>query len=377
MNNTLQMVDLYSQYQRLKPEIDLAIQEVLDSTQFIGGAVVEEFAQNLANFQGKGQVIPCANGTDALQIALMALDLQPGDEVIVPAFTFLATAEVVALLRLKPVMVDVHPDHFNVTAELIEPYITARTKAIIPVHLFGQNAPMKEILSLGAKHNLIIIEDAAQSIGSDYCSGNQSGKSGTLGHIGCTSFFPSKNLGCYGDGGALFCNDPQLTQKIKMIANHGQSRRYYHEYVGVNSRLDTLQAAILNVKLKYLDEFNRERNRVANGYDQAFASISALQIPVRVEYSTHVFHQYTLRVLDGRRDALKAHLEKYSIPHAIYYPVPLYSQKAFKSFCDGIDYLPHSDLLCKQVISLPMHTEMTEPDQLIIINAIYSFFEQV
>ena len=373
--STLQMVDLKGQYLRLKAEIDAAIQGVMDSCQFIGGPFVDAFARDLANYQEKGAVIPCANGTDALQIALMALDLQPGDEVIVPSFTFLATAEVVALLKLKPVMVDVDPDHFNITADIIEPFISARTKVVIPVHLFGQNAPMSELLSLAKQHELYVIEDAAQSIGAEYCDDFYSGKSGTLGHTGCTSFFPSKNLGCYGDGGAVFCSDPALTQKMKMIANHGQSRRYYHEIVGINSRLDALQAAILSVKLKYLNEFSRARQEAAAVYDQAFESISALQIPHRVKYSSHVFHQYTLRVKDGRRDALQSYLEKKDIPHAIYYPVPLYKQNAFKPYCAGIESLPNTDRLCQEVISLPMHTEFSAPDQQLIIEAVQAFFK--
>jgi len=352
------MVDLASQYQRLKPEIDEAIQRVLESSRYIKGPEVEAFEEELAEYTGVNHVIGCANGTDALQIALMALGLKPGDEVIVPAFTYVATAEVIGLLGLVPVMVDVDPHTFNVRAEDIEPYISEKTKAIVPVHLFGQSCDMAPILALAEKHGLYVIEDNAQAIGAKYTFPDGSVEhTGTMGHIGTTSFFPSKNLGCYGDGGAIMCNDDNLAEKIRMIANHGQKKTYYHDLIGVNSRLDALQAAILRVKLRHLDEFNAARQWAAEQYDQYFSKIEGLEIPARLPHSTHVFHQYTLRVKNGQRDALKAHLQESGIPCNIYYPLPLYRQKAFENWWRGKP-LPATETLCEEVISLPMHTEM-------------------
>ncbi len=371
----ISMVDLKTQYLHIKQEVDREIAEVIDSTQFIGGAKVTAFRENLEKYLGVKHVIPCANGTDALQIAMMALGLQPGDEVIVPAFTYVATAEVIGLLGLTPVMTDVDPDTFNIRVDHIEAAITPRTKAIVPVHLFGQCADMEPIMALAKKHNLYVIEDNAQAIGGDYTSPSTGlkSKTGTIGHYGCTSFFPSKNLGCYGDGGALMTNDDELAAAARIIANHGQSKQYYHDKIGVNSRLDAIQAAVLLVKLKYLDAYCAARARVADTYDQAFAGIAALKTPVRAPYSTHVFHQYTMQVTDGRRDALKAFLAEQEVPSMIYYPVPLYKQEAFKQYWNGIT-LPVTERLCETVISLPIHTEMTPEVLEKITGAVKAFF---
>jgi dTDP-4-amino-4,6-dideoxygalactose transaminase len=369
------MVDLQAQYLRIQPEIDQAVMEVLASTQFIGGAAVKRFQQSLEEYLGVKHVIPCANGTDALQIALMGLGLQPGDEVIVPAFTYVATAEVIALLQLKPIMVDVDPETFNVTAALVEAALTPRTKAVVPVHLFGQCADMEPILQVAQQHGLYVVEDNAQSIGADYTFANgQRQKAGTLGHIGTTSFFPSKNLGCYGDGGALMTNDDELAARLRMIANHGQSKRYYHELVGVNSRLDTIQAAILEVKLQYLEEYIKARQAAADYYDQAFSAIPALSIPTRQANSTHVFHQYTLLVKHGKRDGLLAYLTEKGIPTGVYYPVPLYQQNAFAKYYNGSP-LPVTEALCQSVISLPMHTEMDDELLGYITGTVCNFFQ--
>lgn len=367
--STIHMVDLKKQYLRIKEEIDTAIQEVLDSTRFIKGPKVQEFDNNLANYLGVKEVISCANGTDALQIAMMALDLKAGDEVIVPAFTYVATAEVIALLGLQPVMVDVNPDDFNSTASQIEAAITPNTKAIVPVHLFGQIADMEGIMELARKHQLYVIEDNAQAIGATYTFRNgQQQKAGTIGHIGTTSFFPSKNLGCYGDGGAIFTNDEQLGKRIRMIANHGQAKKYYHSLVGVNSRLDAIQAAILTIKLKYLEEYAAARQLVAARYDVAFKEIEALQIPLRRDYSTHVFHQYTLQLKGGIRNEVKSFLAEKGIPSMIYYPVPLYQQEAFLPFVKKQIKLPNTERLCQSVLSLPIHTEMDLETQNYIID---------
>lgn len=377
MTMNIQMVDLKTQYLHIKEEIDRELMEVLDTTAFINGPKVKAFQTALEEYLGARHVVPCANGTDALQIALMALDLQPGDEVIVPAFTYVATAEVIALLQLRPVMVDVDPDTFNVTAEIIEAAITPRTRAIVPVHLFGQSCDMEPIMEVARRHGLPVVEDNAQAIGADYTfSDGRIQKTGTIGQIGCTSFYPSKNLGCYGDGGAISLMDDELANRCRMIANHGQSsRRYYHDVVGVNSRLDAMQAAILNVKLRRLDEYAAARQKAAAYYDQAFAGIDALQTPARQHNSTHVFHQYTLIVKDGRRDALQAHLQGRGIPTMIYYPVPLYEQEAYKnSMANKIDQLPVTDYLCKSVISLPMHTELSEEVLDYIASAVVDFF---
>lgn len=375
MNSNIQMVDLKSQYQRIKKEIDDAVLDCISSTAFINGPKVKEFQEKLELYLGVKAVIPCANGTDALQIALMALDLKEGDEVIVPSFTYVATAEVIALLKLKPIMVEVDEETFNITAEIIEKAITSKTKAIVPVHLFGQSCDMLPIMELAEKHKLYVIEDNAQAIGSDYFYPDKtSKKTGTIGHIGCTSFFPSKNLGCYGDGGAIFTNDEELAKKIRMIANHGQAKKYYHSVIGVNSRLDSLQAAILNVKLSYLDEYCNARLKVAERYDEAFAKIQGVKPPVREKNSTHVFHQYTLQVENGLREDLQSHLQSKNIPSMIYYPVPLYKQDAFRGFVPSGFELPITEKLCKKVLSLPVHTEMNEETQNYIIDGVKSFF---
>lgn len=373
--NTIQMVDLKSQYEKIKPEIEEAVLNCIASTEYINGTDVKTFQKNLQNYLQIENVIPCANGTDALQIALMALDLQPGDEVIVPAFTYVATTEVIALLRLKPVMVEVDENTFNLTAEIIEQAVTPRTKAVVPVHLFGQCCDMEPIMRVAQKHNLFVIEDNAQAIGSDYTfSDGTVKKTGTIGHIGCTSFFPSKNLGCFGDGGAIFTNDEELAKKIRMIANHGQAKKYYHSVIGVNSRLDTLQAAILNVKLNYLDEYCAARQAVADKYDEVFVGIEDLQTPAREKTSTHVFHQYTLLVKNNQREALQKHLQAKNIPSMIYYPLPLYRQEAFKQFVAPDFILPVTEKLCESVLSLPIHTEMDGETQNYIIEGVKEFF---
>jgi UDP-2-acetamido-2-deoxy-ribo-hexuluronate aminotransferase len=357
----IKMVDLNSQYDRIKAEVDEAIQKVLTSAAFIQGPQVEEFSQALASFTNAKHVIPCANGTDALQIAMMALGFKRGDEIILPVHTYVATAEVVALLGLTPVFIDVDPKSFNIDVSQIEKKITSRTVAIVPVHLYGQCADMESLLTLAVKNNLHIIEDAAQALGAEYLFSDGSRKhAGTMGIIGTTSFFPSKNLGCFGDGGALFTNDSATAEKIKMIANHGQKTRYYHDVVGVNSRLDTLQAAVLNVKLKYLNEYSGKRKVVAEFYDQAFANISAIEIPYRESYATHVFNQYTLKVKNGSRDDLKKFLDQHGIPTMIYYPLPLHFQKAFSGYSSGEGTFPVTENLSKTVISLPIHTEMEQ-----------------
>ena len=374
MNRQLQMVDLTSQYLRIKTEIDQAIQDVLDSARFIKGPVVQAFEKELSEFLDVRHVISCANGTDALQVAVMALDIKPGDEIIVPAFTYAATAEVIGLLRLTPIMVDVDLDTFNTSAELIEPYISNRTKAIVPVHLYGQCCDMDGIMELASKYNLHVIEDSAQSIGSMVQYQGDWQSSGSIGHIGCTSFFPSKNLGCYGDGGAIYTNDDTLAEKIRMIANHGQRKKYYHSVIGVNSRLDAIQAAILRVKLKYLRKYCNARIKVADKYDAAFRTHSHLAIPERSKWSTHVFHQYTLQIGKGLRDELKSYLSSRGIATMIYYPLPLYRQEAYAGYFDNSP-LPNSEQLCASVLSLPIHTEMISEDQNYIIDSVLSFFQ--
>jgi len=355
----LQMVDLKQQYSKIKREIDEAIQEVIDSAAFINGKAVTDLATGLGQYLGSKHVIPCANGTDALQIALMALDLKPGDEVITPSFTFIATTEVIALLKLQPVFVDVDPQTFCIDPAAIEKAITTKTKAIVPVHLYGQAANMEAIMEVARKHNLYVVEDNAQAIGADYRFNNGSEKkTGTIGTIGTTSFFPSKNLGCYGDGGAIFTDNDALANRLKMIANHGQSKRYYHDEVGCNSRLDSIQAAVLNIKLQHLDSYIAARRKVADFYDQAFAGHPKITTPFRAPYSNHVFHQYTL-VLEGiDRDGLQTFLAGCNIPSMIYYPVPAHHQKMFEAFGGSNYLLKTTDWLTKRVISLPMHTEM-------------------
>ncbi len=353
------MVDLVSQYKKIKPEIDLAMLNVLENAQFINGPEVVGFKAELEKYLGVNHVIPCANGTDALQIALMALGLKPGDEVITPSFTYIATTEVMALLGLKPIFIDVNPNTFCIDSSLIEAAITERTKAIVPVHLYGQAANMNKIMEIANRYNLFVIEDNAQAIGCNYTLTNgEIVKTGTIGHIGCTSFFPSKNLGCFGDGGAIFTNDDELAVKIKMISNHGQSKQYYHDVVGCNSRLDNIQAAVLRIKLKHLDNYNDSRNKVANHYDSFLNQFPQISIPERAGNSTHVFHQYTLK-LDGlNRDELREFLAERDIPAMIYYPIPAHKQKMFESFGSADTILPVTDWLTERVISLPIHTEM-------------------
>jgi UDP-2-acetamido-2-deoxy-ribo-hexuluronate aminotransferase len=357
----IQMVDLKSQYAKIKAEVDLVIRDVLESTAFINGKQVNDFSQNLSAYLGIDHVVPCANGTDALQIALMGLGLEPGDEVITPSFTFIATTEVVALLRLKPVFADVDPKTFCLDPALLEKQITKKTKAIVPVHLYGQSAPMKEIMDLAGKYGLSVVEDNAQAIGSDYTfpDGNKF-KTGTIGTVGTTSFFPSKNLGAYGDGGALFTQDKSLAEVYKMIANHGQKKRYYHELVGCNSRLDTIQAAILNVKLPLLDKYINQRRAAADYYDHALAGHPKIKTPYRSAYSKHVFHQYTLIIEGADRNKLNEWLASKNIPSMIYYPVPAHRQNMFASFQSGMQKLEITDWLTERVISLPMHTELDE-----------------
>lgn len=357
----IQMVDLKRQYHKIKAEVDEAVLSVIESTAFINGKPVQEFADNLSSYLGIKHVIPCANGTDALQIAMMALGFQPGDEVITPSFTFIATTEVIALLRLTPVFVEVDPKTFCMDPAALEKAITPKTKAIVPVHLYGHAAPMDEIMAIAEKHNLIVIEDNAQAIGGDYFSKEGSKrKTGTIGHIGTTSFFPSKNLGAYGDGGAIFTNDDALADKMKMVANHGQRKRYYYEIVGCNSRLDTVQAAVLNIKLKHLDEYITARQTVAETYDKAFADNPKITTPHRAAYCSHVFHQYTLLLEGVSRDGLNAFLAEHKIPSMIYYPVPGHRQDMFAHYETAKVSLNVTDWLTERVISLPIDTELDE-----------------
>ncbi len=370
------MVDLKSQYLNMKPEIDAAIQEVIDSTAFVNGPAVKRFQEHLEEYLGVKHVIPCANGTDALQCAMMALDLKPGDEVITTSFTFIATAEVIALLGLTPVLVDVLPDTFNIDPLAVERAITPKTKAIVPVHLFGQCADMEEIMAIAGKHKLHVIEDNCQAIGADYIFADGSRKKGgAIAEIGCTSFFPSKNLGCYGDGGAIFTNSDQLAEKLRYIVNHGMVKRYYHDMIGVNSRLDSIQAAVLNVKLQRLDAYAAARQRAADYYDAAFSGISQLITPVRSKRSTHVFHQYTLVTGGIDRNALQEFLQSKDIPAMIYYPVPLHMQKAYLDPRYKEGDFPVTEMLSKTVISLPMHTELDEEQLQYITSAVKEFFK--
>jgi UDP-2-acetamido-2-deoxy-ribo-hexuluronate aminotransferase len=364
----IQMVDLYSQYLNIKSEVDNSIQEVIESSAFINGPQVKEFRNELKNYLGCKHVAACGNGTDALQIALMALNLSPGDEVIVPDFTFIATAEVIALLKLKPVFVDIDPDTFLMDLSEVEKKITLKTKAIIPVHLYGQCVDMDALMALSEKYNLSVIEDNAQAIGADVAFHGSWRKAGTIGHIGCTSFFPSKNLGCFGDGGAIFTNSDSLADEISSIANHGSKIKYYNDIVGVNSRLDTIQAAILKVKLKKLDEYIACRQRAASYYDTLLSNVPEVQVPKRVNYSTHVFHQYTLKA--ENRDELRMFLQEKKIPSMIYYPLGMHNQKAYKTD----EKLEVSDKLCTSVLSIPMHTELTTEQQEYIGSTIKSFY---
>lgn len=373
----IQMVDLKSQYNKIKPQIDEAIVKVVESTAFINGPEVKDFQISLEKYLDVKHVIPCANGTDALQIAMMALDLQPGDEVITTDFTFAATVEVIALLKLTPVLVDVYPDTFNIDIEAIKKAITPKTKAIVPVHLFGQCANMEPILKLAKEHNLYVIEDNAQAIGADYTflDGTKK-KAGIMGTIGTTSFFPSKNLGCYGDGGAIFTNNDELAQKIRSIANHGMAQRYYYDRVGVNSRLDSIQAAILNVKLPLLDSYCDARRTVATFYHNAFENHPNIVTPITSNFSSHVFHQYTLRIINSDRNALHQYLLEQQIPNAIYYPVPLHSQKAYgNSHYNESDFKVTNELV-ETVLSLPMHTEFDEEQLKYITQTVLNFFNK-
>lgn len=369
------MVDLSSQYAKIKDEVDANINEVIATTQFINGTATKTFAAGLANYLQAKHVIPCGNGTDALQIALMALDLAEGDEVISIPFTFVATVEVVALLRLKPVFVDVDSDTFNIDAAAIEAKITPKTKVIIPVHLFGQSAEMEKIMDIAAKHNITVIEDNAQAIGCNYTFNDGTvKKTGIIGHIGTTSFYPTKNLGGYGDGGAIFTNDDSIAEKIRVICDHGSAKKYYYDKIGVNSRLDSMQAAILNAKLSRLDSYNAARERTADQYDALLKDVQGITIPMRSTYSTHVFHQYTLKVKD-KRDALKDHLQTLGIPSMIYYPVPLHLSDAYRGYGYALGDFPVSEQIANEVLSLPMHTELDEEQITFIADAIKSFMQ--
>lgn len=373
----IQMVDLISQYEQIKPEIDRAILSVVEKAQFINGPEVSSFQTELENYLNVKHVIPCANGTDALQIALMALGLKAGDEVITPSFTYIATTEVMALLGLKPVFVEVDSKTFCIEVEAIRSAITDKTKAIVPVHLYGQAADMEGIMKIADEYNLFVVEDNAQAIGAEYTfSDGVKKKTGTIGHIGCTSFFPSKNLGCFGDGGAMCTNDDELAQRIRMIANHGQSKRYYHDVVGCNSRLDSIQAAILRIKLNKLDEYNSARQKVAAAYNIEFADVSHITTPFIASNSTHVFHQYTLQLEGVNRDALQAFLAEKDIPSMIYYPVPAHRQKMFSAFGSNNLNLPVTDWLTDRVISLPIHTEMEDDQLKFITNEVKTFIQQ-
>lgn len=371
------MVDLISQYQDIKSEIDTAILNVIENAQFINGPEVVQFQAELEKYLGVKHVIPCANGTDALQIALMALGLKPGDEVITPSFTYVATTEVIALLGLTPVFVEVDKETFCIEINQLEKAITSKTKAIVPVHLYGQAANMDAIMEVANKHNLFVVEDNAQAIGCDYTHADGTvSKTGSIGHIGCTSFFPSKNLGCYGDGGAICTNDDDLAGKMRMIANHGQSKRYYHDVVGCNSRLDSIQAAVLRIKLRKLDHYNAKRRAVADFYDAFFAQFPNVTTPVRGAHSKHVFHQYTLTLNGVDRDGLNAFLAEKDIPSMIYYPVPAHRQKMFEAFGSESTNLPITDWLTERVISLPIHTEMTEDQMQHICNGVAEYLNK-
>jgi dTDP-4-amino-4,6-dideoxygalactose transaminase len=374
MSVNIQMVDLKKQYLKIKEEVDAAVINVMTNANFINGAEVKTFQTNLESYLNVKHVIPCANGTDALQIAMMGLGLKPGDEVITASFTYVATAEVMALLGLVPVLVEVNEIDFTIDPAEIEKAITLKTKAIVPVHLFGQGADMNAILDIAKKHNLFVIEDTAQALGASYTMNSGETKFlGTIGDIGCTSFFPSKNLGCFGDGGALFTNNDELAANLRMIANHGQKVRYYHHVIGVNSRLDTIQAAILDIKLKHLDEYAEARRSVANFYDNAL-QVAGLSTPKRINEGTHVFHQYTLRILNGQRDALRSHLEKNGVPSMIYYPLPLHFQKAFENMRYPKGSMPISERLSSEVLSLPIHTEMTSEELNFFVESVLAFF---
>ena len=373
----LQMVDLISQYEKIKPEIDKAIMEVVTSSAYINGPEVKAFAKEMEDYLDVKNVIPCANGTDALQIAMMALNFKPGDEVITASFTYVATAEVIALLKLKPVLVDVDPDTFTLNCDAVEKAITKKTVGIVPVHLFGQCADMQRVMEIANENHLHVIEDTAQAIGADYTMKNNiTYKAGTIGTIGTTSFFPSKNLGCMGDGGAIFTNDDELASRLRIMANHGQTVLYHHDEIGVNSRLDSIQAAILRIKLRYLDQYAAARQQAAAYYDNAFKNNPKIKTPVRDKKSTHVFHQYTL-VLNGvSRTALKEHLGTKGIPAMIYYPIPLHMQKAYMDSRYKHGDFPVTEQLCNHVISLPMHTELSDDDLKYVSASVLEFVNE-
>lgn len=373
----INMVDLNGQYRKIRWQVNREIKKVINSSTFINGPIVKEFQNNLQKYVDVKHVIPCANGTDALQIALMALELKRGDEVITTNFSFASTIEVILLLGLKPVVVDIDPRTFNIDPSLIQDKITDKTKAIIPVHLYGQSCRMEEILEIANKNNLQIIEDNAQALGSKYKFANsQKQMSGSIGDIATTSFFPSKNLGCYGDGGAIFTNSDNLAYKMRGIVNHGMYERYYHDEIGVNSRLDSIQAAILNVKLKYLDKYNKRRQEAANHYNAAFENIDQIEVPfIESDIDSHVYHQYTLKIMNGKRDELADHLLKNSIPFGIYYPLGFHEQKAYKQEFVSDNDFPVTNKVKNQVISLPMHTELSKKQIKFISNTIISFFE--
>ena len=366
------MVDLLGQYKKIKDQIDKSLIECIGSVRLVNGPIVSDFCNNLSKYLDVSHVIPCANGTDALQIAFMALGLKPGDEIICPSWTYIATAEAAALLGIKVIFCDVDLNTFNTRADLIEPLITDNTKAIVPVHLYGQSCEMDEIISLAKKYDIKIIEDNAQAIGCKYKSSRTGVKfTGTMGDIGTTSFYPSKNLGCYGDGGAIFTNNDELAEKIRMIVNHGEKIKYHHEIIGCNSRLDSIQAEILNIKLKYLDEYNSNRQIMANNYNLAFNEINELKIPKVINSSEHVYHQYTLRVANGQRDKLKLYLNDLGIPTMIYYPIPIHKQKAYRNH----QILENTDILSNDAISLPIHTEIENSHQQYIIEKVINFFK--
>ena len=373
----IQMVDLTGQYEKIQAEIDTALLNVVKKGAFINGEEVKQFSNNLSKYLNVPFVIPCANGTDALQISLMALGLQPGDEVIVPSFTYVATAEVICLLKLKPVMVDVDPHSFNMSVSAMRDAMSIKTKAIMPVHLFGQCVDMEPLLEIANEFGLFIIEDCAQAIGAKYSFSNgETKQAGTMGNIGCTSFFPSKNLGCFGDGGAIYTRDKSLADKIRMIANHGQEKKYIHKYIGVNSRLDTIQAAVLNVKLMYLNEYILARQKAADIYDKLFSELNTVIVPHRSSSSTHVFHQYTLQIKNNKRSELKNHLGQEGIPSMIYYPIPMNKQEAFNKRSRVCGNLLNTKYLCSSVLSLPMHTELSEEQQVYLANILKSFFNK-
>jgi dTDP-4-amino-4,6-dideoxygalactose transaminase len=374
MKQDIRMVDLKGQYESIKEEIDEALRQVIESTAFIKGPDVSKFAANLAAYLGSKHVIPCANGTDALQLAMMALDLKPGDEIITTPFTFISTIEVIKLLNLQPVLADIDERSFNLDPEKVKEKTGARTRAIVPVHLFGQCADMSAFQSIASNHNLHIIEDTAQALGADYISEGRSFKAGTIGDIGCTSFFPSKNLGAYGDGGAVYTNNDEIAGKITAMANHGMVRKYHYDFIGINSRLDSLQAAILSVKLNYLDKFNNARKAAAQRYSEALEGLPGIVLPGTMPWTTHIFHQYTLRITGGKRDALKEFLWKNNIPSMIYYPLGLHLQKAYLDLGYRKGNFPVTEKLCEEVLSLPMHSELTEEQTDFITTKIKEFF---